>query len=71
LVSTCKYCQKPIYWQNITGLWVPFEDKDCIIRHSCRKQQETVTPPPPEIQVEPLKPEEIRVLRRFVQFVKA
>jgi hypothetical protein len=71
LVSNCKYCGRQIYWQNLNGLWVPYEDKDCIVRHNCKKHQETVTPPPPEVQVEPLTPQEIRVLRKFVQFLRA
>ena len=70
MVSKCKYCGREIHWQNITGLWVPFEDKACTIRHACRQHQEIVTPPPVQCADTTLTPEEVQVLRRFVQFMK-
>ena len=76
MVSKCKYCGREIHWQNITGLWVPFEDKACTVRHACRKVTEAVTSEeskarPQELsRPEPFTPEEVQVLRRFVQFMK-
>jgi hypothetical protein len=81
LTGKCKYCQKPIYWQNVTGLWIPFEDAGLQIRHNCTKRVEIVKagylPPPPEGApvskkpgpVEQFTPQESVALKRFARFL--
>lgn len=38
-MSTCKYCDKPIFWEQspsaVGSSWVPYDDEDCLIKHTC------------------------------------
>jgi len=33
----CRFCGKEIFWFLINGKNIPFENKDCTIRHNCPK----------------------------------